>query len=416
MAAQSKTFCPLPFIHSFASVSGKFKPCCNTPTGSWDKTTRNMSYQEWFYSNEMIQLRHDLLNNVENKMCSVCWNDEKISGSSIRQRYIEKFDRIVDTSKPKIRYLDLKLSNECNLKCRMCSYVSSHLIGADMKTIEKNNWYMPNHWERSPNAEKQMDSLSIQQVTENEFHEILSLLSQIKVLKITGGEPTISKKFLDIVDVCNNNDYAKNIQLSLTTNATKFTKTFLDKLKGFKSVSLNISCDGHGSTYDYVRYPFNWNKFKERIQNLKDYRSSVKLSGDRRKFAFGLAVVPLSINVENLPALQKWSKKSIERGSYTWPPFMNTEVRPEESHLNIKNVPTHILQYTYDNLEEREENKILMQRLKKLIDDPITVSEETEIDIMKSIESVDRVRSQNYKKLLEPMTAEWIEGLFKKYA
>ena len=136
----------------------------------------------------------------------------------------------------------------------------------------------------------------------------------------------------------------------------------------------------------------------------------------RDRFAFGLAVVPLSINVENLPALQKWSKKSIERGSYTWPPFMNTEVRPEESHLNIKNVPTHILQYTYDNLEEREENKILMQRLKKLIDNPITVSEETEIDIMKSIESVDRVRSQNYKKLLEPMTAEWIEGLFKKYA
>ena len=57
-----------------------------------------------------------------------------------------------------------------------------------------------------------------------------------------------------------------------------------------------------------------------------------------------------------------------------------------------------------------------MQRLKKLINNPITVSEETEIDIMKSIESVDRVRSQNYKKLLEPMTAEWIEGLFKKYA
>ena len=35
------------------------------------------------------------------------------------------------------KYLDLKLSNECNLKCRMCSYVSSHLIGAEMKQIEE---------------------------------------------------------------------------------------------------------------------------------------------------------------------------------------------------------------------------------------------------------------------------------------
>ena len=416
MAAQSKTFCPLPFIHSFASVSGKFKPCCNTPTGSWDKTTRNMTYQEWFYSKEMVQLRDDLLNNVQNKMCTVCWNDEKVSGSSIRQRYIEKFKNITDAETPKIKYLDLKLSNECNLKCRMCSYVSSHLIGAEMKQIEENNLYMPKHWERSPNAELNMNSDSIQQVSERELHEILSLLPQIRVLKITGGEPTISKQFLDIIEVCNNNNYAENIQLSLTTNATKFTKTFLDKLRKFESVSLNISCDGFGNTYDYIRYPFNWNKFQERIQNLKDYRSSTKLGGDKKKFSFGLAVLPVSLNIENLPSLHKWSRKFIEKGSYTWPPFMNTEVRPEESFLHLKYVPTHILQYAYDNLDEREENKILMQRLKQLIDDPQPISEDNEIEIMKSIQSVDSIRSQDYRKLLEPMTVEWIEGIFKKYA
>ena len=413
MATQSKTFCPLPFIHSFASVSGKFKPCCNTTTGSWNKTTRDITYQEWFYGKEMTQLRDDLLNNVQNKMCTVCWNDEKVSGTSVRQRYIEKFKHITDIEKPKIKYLDLKLSNECNLKCRMCSYVSSHLIGAEMKQIEENNLYMPKHWERSPNAELNMDSDSIQQVSERETREILSLLPQIRVLKVTGGEPTISKQFLDIIKICNNNNYAENIQLSVTTNATKFTKTFLDKLRKFKLVSFNISCDGFGNTYDYIRYPFNWNKFQERIQNLKDYRN---LSDNTKKFSFGIAVLPVSLNIENLPLLQKWSKKFIEKESYTWPPYMNTEVKPEESFLHLKYAPTHILQYAYDNLDEREENRILIQKLKQLIDNPQPVSEEIEIEIMKSIQSVDSIRSQDYRKFLEPMTVEWIEGLFKKYA
>ena len=57
-----------------------------------------------------------------------------------------------------------------------------------------------------------------------------------------------------------------------------------------------------------------------------------------------------------------------------------------------------------------------MQRLKQLIDDPQPISEDNEIEIMKSIQSVDSIRSQDYRKLLEPMTVEWIEGIFKKYA
>jgi len=78
MAEQSKTFCPLPFIHSHAAVSGKFKPCCNSLSGSWENTTRDMSYQEWFDSEIMTQLRSDLLAGVQNKLCDVCWKDEKV--------------------------------------------------------------------------------------------------------------------------------------------------------------------------------------------------------------------------------------------------------------------------------------------------------------------------------------------------
>lgn len=409
MATQSKTFCPLPFIHSHASVSGKFKPCCNSLSGSWENTIRDMSYQEWFDSDIMTQLRSDLLSGVQNKLCDVCWKDEKVTSSSIRQRYIEKFSNIVDVKNPKIKYLDLKLSNECNLKCRMCSYISSHLIGNDMQQLENSNSYMPRHWLRSPTAEKNMDQNSIQQVSENEYNEILNLLPQIKQLKVTGGEPTISKKFIDILDECNSKNYSQNINLSITTNATKFTSNFLSKLDDFASVHLNISCDGYNSTYNYIRYPFNWDKFQERIQNLKDYSKNNNIS-------LGLQVVPLAINVENLPALQKWSKNFIETTKNTWPPFMNTFVKPDDSFLSLENVPTHILQYAYDNLIEVSENSGLIKRIKNLIDNPVVIDKEKEIDIVKSIQSVDQIRSQHYADYLEPMTAEWLEGLFKKHA
>ena len=116
MAEQSKTYCPLPFIHSHAGLNGKYKPCCNSDSlfNHWEYHTEKLGYNDWFHHPEMNQLRSDLLNGIENPMCGVCWEQERTgTDRSFRQGLIQRFSKDnIDPKNPKITYLDLKLSNE----------------------------------------------------------------------------------------------------------------------------------------------------------------------------------------------------------------------------------------------------------------------------------------------------------------
>ena len=47
----------------------------------------------------------------------------------------------------------------------------------------------------------------------------------------------------------------------------------LDK---FKKVKLNISIDGTGTTYDYMRSKFKWEKFDSRMNELLEHISNTE--------------------------------------------------------------------------------------------------------------------------------------------
>lgn len=402
MAEQSNTFCPLPFIHSHASVNGHWKPCCNSThhdiTDNYFET--ETSHIDWFTSQPMNKLRSDMLSGVQNSMCDICWKSESISGKSIRKRYIEKFKDIVDVNNPQIRYLDLKLSNECNLSCRMCDYTNSNKILNDVKQIEEQDLHLPENWKRSPKHENYMNVKGIKTAPKHILDEVESLLPNIKILKLTGGEPTVAPEVLKLFDICIDKGHAKNIQLNITTNATKFTEKFLEKIKSFDKVTLNISCDGYGKVYDYIRYPFNWQKFVERVDNVV-----------KAEVAYSITTVPQMYNIENIYKLQEWNSTV---GNDTI--FLNTFLQPENNYNSLKFVPIHILKYALTNISTDKNNTVLIDYIKSLIKKNYQPTDIEYTEIVKSVSSIDKVRNQNYRDYLEPMTTEWLEGLFKKYA
>ena len=68
------------------------------------------------------------------------------------------------------------------------------------------------------------------------------------------------------------------------------------------------------------------------------------------------------------------------------------------------------------NLLRLNMSHIEPKHLERLIKKDYQPTDDDNIEIVKSITSIDTVRNQNYKDYLEPMTVEWLEGLFKKYA
>ena len=173
----------------------------------------------------------------------------------------------------------------------------------------------------------------------------------------------------------------------------------LEKIKKFKDVYLNISCDGYGKVYDYIRYPFNWDKFAERINDIKE--SGVGAS---------ITVVPQMYNIENIDQLQKWGDRvGIAIG-------LNNILQPQTNYNSLRYVPTHILEQARKMIKRNNESNQLMKTIDNLCSEKYDPTESEEIEIVKSVQSIDTIRNQNFRDYLEPMTAEWLEGLFKKYA
>ena len=139
----------------------------------------------------MTQLRADMLEGRRNDLCTRCWQDEDRSGHSIRTRMNQKFAQLA-SGPPAIKYLDLKLTNQCNLQCMMCSPQDSNRIGEEAQQMIQQGLPVPINYSDGP-TNTLIKSPSID--------EINRLLPNVKVLKFTGGEPAVQSEVLTVLDL-----------------------------------------------------------------------------------------------------------------------------------------------------------------------------------------------------------------------
>ena len=425
MAEQSKTYCPLPFIHSHAGLNGKYKPCCNADSmfNHWKYHTEKLGYNDWFNHPEMDKLRNDLLTGVQNPMCEVCWKQEKQGPNSYRTQYIKRFrNDDIDHQNPKITYIDMKLSNECNLGCTHCDYTNSTQIHKDMLAMEKEKMPLPSQWGRSPGFERRLergktdDMLHTQPV--KVVDELIDLMPDLKHLKFTGGEPTITKEFFKLIDYAVENDYAKNLNLSITTNGTRFTPDFIKKMQKFKQLSLTVSCDGFGDTYEYIRYPFTWKMFEKRLKVVEKYLEQ----GNHNIRHISFNCVAQLQNIENITKLEQWIHSIFGKYNYV-SLYVQTHINPLTSNNHPGFLPKVILEKALSDIKQSNARTgynlsmyidMLNYMLDNYNDEKIFYKyrEDKALKRLKNtIMNIDKIRKQSYKVGLEPLTKEWVDSL-----
>lgn len=251
----SKTFCMLPFMHIYGSAGGDMVPCCeaqevplNNPGESAQRSWNNSNYRE---------LRRALANGERPERCSVCWHNEDSGIVSNRQQWEkDNWDTFGDLIKVNDDYsvnnppywIELKVSNFCNLKCIMCSTHSSYKRVADLDIISK---YTTDGYEtRLLRPTELFASL-------NEWPE---LWSHVHTLQFTGGEPIINQEHYDLlagIPV----EYRSKIKLRYATNIShiKFKQYDLVEIwSQFKHVNIKVSMDGIGDVYNYIRQDGDW--------------------------------------------------------------------------------------------------------------------------------------------------------------
>ena len=247
-------FCILPFVHAFVTPQ-IISPCC-AYTG---KIKLNSKKQYW-NSNQLKNIQKNMLNNVRDKGCSICWKKEDRGYSSRRQHSNEIYSHHVAGAKHNKEmeqpfYLDLRLGNLCNLQCRMCiSDWSSQIAGEILDNPEED-------WIDTPTQK-------VIELDDGAWELLDQWLPYVKRVFMTGGEPTIIKRNLDYINKIVSSGRSKEVELIFTTNATNINKKFIEIGQNFKSVSYNVSVDAVEDLARYIRYPSDWNTVDKNLRNI----------------------------------------------------------------------------------------------------------------------------------------------------
>ncbi len=193
----------------------------------------NVAFERIWNGKELVDVRNKMLNNELVKFCSYCQDQEKLNITSMRKGYMEKYfddawpmilEAINNLGKVKQppKYLDIRWDNKCNLKCRICTPISSHLIEKELREnaslFKKINIEPYESYEVSEANDEKMAKL------------ILRLAKDLKYIKLHGGEPMINKKLWRVLEeIPNSND----IEFTIFTNGMTLHDSQLKLLKNF---------------------------------------------------------------------------------------------------------------------------------------------------------------------------------------
>ena len=259
-----KSICMLPWISIETSPMGTTRPCClahdeivDDNGEKYDLTKTNL---EVVYKSQYMQnLRRQFRAGDKPATCQRCWDEEDAGRTSKRMhtqvRLKELYPQVdwANDTPNQLWFIDLKLGNICNLKCRICGSWSSSKwaaeemdylpAGADKKKHIAYTWLKAGKWpEESPGF----------------WENLKALLPNIRYFEFTGGEPWLIQEHWDLLEFAVKEGYGKNIDIHYNTNATQPPTRLVPLLSELGRVDIAFSIDNVGDRFEYERFGADW--------------------------------------------------------------------------------------------------------------------------------------------------------------
>ncbi len=254
--------CPAPWAQVYYQINSP-SPCHLIRNGHM-----NMTMEEYINSEWLANIKQKMSSGIRPIECVSCQIKESLGLKSTRgaawgylnlgeEPYLEDmwFSDLTAEVPTKPRRLELRFSNLCNMKCRMCEETSSSEIAK-----EKQKFGIPfGDWNRNNIFFKDTTG-SILKISDenNQSLKNVELLSDLRKVCFTGGEPFLIKGYYDYLDFLIENGFHKRIALELFTNTSVYNKLFMDRLMKFTQVEFTMSIDGVGKTAEYIRHGTDW--------------------------------------------------------------------------------------------------------------------------------------------------------------
>jgi len=364
---KNSSFCVIPFISLMVNTDTYIRYCCLTKglegriknsQGNYISCKDNFKEQAW-NSGHLRAIRISMLNDSKVTGCQSCYLQEQSGRQSNRQlsnnEWINRLgsDQIMKLVEQAAKsgfvvddpvYLDLRLGNLCNLKCRMCNpWNSSQIAKEHVELIEKDQDYADT-WNKSFSkfSIKFMDNQPWFQ-SDIFWNQVIELIPSLQKVYLTGGEPTLIEQNFTFMQSCI--DQGRNdIQLFFNTNCTNINKKFLELIRQFFNCSVNASIDGFGEVNDYIRFPSKWARLENNIEQMARMPN----------ITLGITPTVQVYNILNLVEILNWVDRL--NAKYKKNIFVDFLINTHPSHLAITILPDNIKQQALDMLEHYRDN------------------------------------------------------------
>lgn len=277
-------FCVLPWISLEASPIGTVRPCCLAEDEIIDDAgvkfnLKTADFEIIQNSNHMQHLRQQFLNQEKPQTCRKCWNEEEAGRTSKRMHTLDRLKHVVtDTqwtsdAKP-LMFLDLKLGNICNLKCRICGSWSS----SQFATEEIND--APPEEKKHTYAYQMLRAGAWPRENQQFWQQIDQHLGNIRYIEFTGGEPFMIDQHFDMLQGIVDRGIAGQVEIHYNTNGTIYPERAEQIWRHFKTVEVAFSIDDVGARFEYQRSNAVWSEVcanLDRFRDLKEIYSNIRL-------------------------------------------------------------------------------------------------------------------------------------------
>jgi len=264
-SALGEKICLYPFFGAFYQTNNvipiheegrpnSVRPCSiiqSEPAGKWDILDGSIHHAR--NSAAWLRLRQQFIDGEFDSIhdCRSCSHNERVGGTSPRQQnnkflaefltvdIVQEVQAIIanDNLVQDIITLDYYPSNYCNYSCVMCAGgASTQRLTFEVQVLGRKEKIVMNQPEE----------------------DLYSILDRVAIINFTGGETALQKPVHRIMDDLIQRDLAKNIVITLLTNASSSVSELLEKFRHFRKVIYNVSIDGIGRVIEYQRRGCSW--------------------------------------------------------------------------------------------------------------------------------------------------------------
>lgn len=315
----SPTFCAAKWLQTTLYLQNGFNHSCHHPSPHKIPLSEIENDVSSLHNSEHKKKQRQLmLEGQRPRECEYCWKIEDLGKDYFSDRHYKtaehwSFDKVEELSSHPWdqnvypTYLEVSFSNACNFACAYCS---PEISSKWMEDIKQNGPYPTTFSAHHLDWLKEAGRFPYKNSEHNPYSEAFKIwfpeaLKHLRVFRMTGGEPTMSKDFWQTMEMIKKNPQP-NLELAVNTNLGS-SPELIDRLiadindleYSVKQIDIYTSIESYGKQAEYARDGLNYRDWHNNVQKILNMTKS-------------RVTIMTTINILSLPTFTKFIEELME--------------------------------------------------------------------------------------------------------